>query len=60
MQDKYIDTGDQMIEDLFVEIADDAQDTAVTTASHPVIRIVRFDDSDRPVDSETRPLRSFL
>ena len=46
MQDKYSDTRDELIEDLF---ADDTTD-----------RIVHFDSSDRPADSETRPLRSFL
>jgi len=60
MQDKFIDTGDQLIEDLFADIADDTQDVAEAAVAQPAIQIVHFDDSDQPADSETRPLRSFL
>ena len=55
MQDKYSDTRDELIEDLF---ADDTTDEHAN-APVPAIRIVHFDSSDRPADSETRPLRSF-
>ena len=56
MQDKYSDTGDELIADL---CADDTTDEHAN-APVPAIRIVHFDSSDRPADSETRPLRSFL
>lgn len=56
MQDKFFDTDDQLIEDLFIETDDDnGNDAAV-----PAIQIVRFDENDRPAGSETRPLSSFL
>ena len=60
MQEKLIETGDQMIEDLFADIADDAQNQIKAAPAQPMIRIVHFDDSDKPAGSETRPLRSFL
>ena len=60
MQDKFIDTGDQLVRDLFADIADETADMADAAPSQVAIRIVHFDDSDRPVDSETRPLHSFL
>ena len=60
MQDKFIDTGDQLAVDLFADIADETADMAAAAPSQVAIRIVHFDDSDRPADSETRPLRSFL
>ena len=60
MQDKFIDTGNQLIEDLSADIADDPQDMTGATVAQPAIQIVHFDDSDRPSDSETRPLRTFL
>ena len=60
MQDKFIDTGDQLIDVLFVDIAEDKLDQIDAAPTQPMIRIVHFDDSDQPADSETRPLRSFL
>ena len=60
MQDKFIDAGDQLVEDLFADIADETSDMAGAAPSQVAIQIVHFDDSDRPADSETRPLRSFL
>ena len=60
MQDKFIDTGDQLAGDLFADIADETADMADAAPSQVAIQIVHFDDSDRPADSETRPLRSFL
>ena len=56
MQDKVNDTREELIDDLF---ADDATDEHVS-APVPAIKIVHFDNSDRPANSETRPLRSFL
>ena len=55
MQDKFIDTGDQLVGDLFADIADETADMAAAAPSQVAIRIVHFDDSDRPADSETRP-----
>jgi len=60
MQDKFIDTADQLIADLFAADADEAQDIADTAASLPAIQIVHFDESDQPAEIETRPLHSFL
>jgi len=60
MQEKLIETGDQMIEDLFVDIAEDTQDQIEAAPAQPMVRIVHFDNSDQPADSETRALRSFL
>ena len=60
MQEKLIETGDQMIEDLFMDIAEDTQDQIEAAPAQPMIQIVHFDDSDQPADSETRPLHSFL
>ena len=56
MQEKYTDTRDEQIEDLFVEDTTEEQVMAPT----PAVRIVRFDNSDRPSGSETRPLQSIL
>ena len=56
MQEEYIDTADQLIEEMF---ADQQQDDADITLV-PAIQIVHFDDRDHPVDAETRPLHSFL
>ena len=56
MQEKFSNTREELIDDLF---ADDATDEHVS-APVPAIKIVHFDNSDRPADSETRPLRSFL
>ncbi|MGB1872408.1 MAG: hypothetical protein ACPH8C_05450 [Candidatus Puniceispirillaceae bacterium] len=56
MQEKYSDTREELIEDLF---ADDTNEEHVG-APIPAVKIVHFDSSDRPADSETRPLRSFL
>ncbi|MGC6453827.1 MAG: hypothetical protein ACON31_07955 [Candidatus Puniceispirillaceae bacterium] len=60
MQDKIIDTGDQLIENLFADTAEDSREMTETAAMQPVIQIVHFDEGDRPADSETRPLHSFL
>lgn len=56
MQDKYTDSREELIEDLFAD--DTIEDHASATVL--AIKIVHFDNSDRPADSEIRPLRSFL
>ena len=56
MLDKFFDTDDQLIDDLFAETAEDDGKTEPV----PAIQIVRFDEHDRPAASETRPLSSFL
>ena len=56
MQEKFNDTREEQIEDLFVEDTTEEHVMAPT----PAVRIVRFDNSDRPSGSETRPLQSFL
>jgi len=60
MQDKHIDTGNQLIEDLFSDMVEETDEMTAAVPAQPVIRIVHFDDSDRPVASEARPLHSFL
>ena len=55
MQDKFFDTDDQQVEDLFADITEeDGKGTHV-----PAIKIVHFDEQDRPATSETRLLSSF-
>lgn len=56
MLDKFFDTDEQLIEDVFTETDEDNGNGAAV----PAIQIVQFDDNDRPAASETRPLSSFL
>ena len=56
MQDKFFNTDDQAIEELVDGISGD--ETNAETV--PAIKIVHFDEQDRPAASETRLLSSFL
>jgi hypothetical protein len=56
MQDKFFDTDDQIIE----TIADGLRGEETAAEAVPAIKIVQFDEQDRPAASETRLLSSFL
>jgi len=56
MLDKFYDTEDQLVDDLFAETGEDEGKAEPV----PAIQIVQFDDNDLPAASETRPLSSFL
>ena len=56
MQDKFFETTDKAIETM----ADGMSRDEAVANSVPAIKIVHFDEQDRPAESETRLLSSFL
>ena len=56
MQNKLFDTDDQAIE----VMADGVSRDETVANAVPAIKIVHFDEQDRPAASETRLLSSFL
>ena len=56
MNNKFFDTDDQIIETM----ANGLSDEETTADAVPAIKIVHFDEQDRPAASETHPLSSFL
>ena len=56
MQDKFFDTEDQAVESLIDGMTGDEHNAEAV----PAIKIVHFDEQDRPAASETRLLSSFL
>ena len=56
MQDKFLETDDQAIDEMVDGISGDEH----VSKAVPAIEIVHFDEQDRPAASETRLLSSFL
>ena len=56
MHDKFFEKEDQIIETM----ANCLSDEETTAEAVPAIKIVHFDEQDRPAASETRLLSSFL
>ena len=56
MHEKFFDTEDQAVESLIDGMTGDEHNAEAV----PAIKIVHFDEQDRPAASETRLLSSFL